>query len=314
VEGDFSSAVREVPVVAPARIWITSISSFENLTRGINDYSMDFSPCRQLKGYFIHMNSLSKKLLKKFKRGKKDCREYTTGGEVYRLCNKYLKVRVKAGSQIGTKGGFQSAGPLDFGLRDMRRTPIGFANLSRWENTLAPYTVCSFDYYREDLKSQLEGFLLDYTGQARTAEPRCGTIDQDLAETAQGLWYIGSSRSDLSEDRELALVHDNFDPRYAVFSVGTSLAASGLPSGTYYYDPNEGGLVNRDFSEISADGNVYCFETQDQQPTSSAPVSNTPAILVQLTSDSTLRIEPLGSDQCGEGPWSFGSGAVEFER
>lgn len=57
----------------------------------------------------------------------------------------------------------------------------------------------------------------------RIIAPTCGTIMQDIAGTAQGRWFFDTSSG---EDRHLALVHDNVDPRVGVFSVGTSLTGS----------------------------------------------------------------------------------------
>jgi len=61
------------------------------------------------------------------------------------------------------------------------------------------------------------------------------------------------------EDPHMALVHNNINPAQAVFSIGTSF--TGVETGGYSFTPSASGLVNPDFSRVTADGKVYCFET-----------------------------------------------------
>ena len=92
------------------------------------------------------------------------------------------------------------------------------------------------------------------------------------------------------------------DPTIAVISNGTSLA--GLGSGAYEFTPRDSSRINRDFVDITADGEIYCFENFFDET----------ILLFQLTSDTTLRVEAQAAAACGEDPWSFGSSFTDYER
>jgi hypothetical protein len=136
--------------------------------------------------------------------------------------------------------------------------------------------------------------------QKRTVEPLCGTIKQDVAATAQGRWFLsGTSGTSWQEDHQLSLIHHNVDHAQGLFSVGDSI--SSLSTGTYSFTPTFSSYVNRDFDEVTADGQIYCYNT------------STKVILVQLLTNTTLRIESQELGSCGSGPWSF-SNYTDFER
>jgi hypothetical protein len=176
--------------------------------------------------------------------------------------------------------------------------------------------ICPVDYFEAATRSGLEARLGRSDGkEPRTAEPRCGTVMQDLPGTAQGIWYLAGTVDEGPEDPHLALVHDNVDPTVATFSVGTSIP--GLASRVYPFRPKTSGLVNRDFGAIAADGRVYCFHSTAGIPnwrSSGGSLARGSIVLVALTSATTLRIERQAKTACGSGPWAFGSGAVDFER
>ena len=124
---------------------------------------------------------------------------------------------------------------------------------------------------------------------------------QDVPGTAQGRWYLGTSAQD---DRNLALVHDNVDPAIGAISVGTAIPP--LPSRVYRFTPAMSGRVRTDFSLVTADGSIHCYDATD------APDR---VILLQLLSATTVRIEGLMQAACGDpATWAFGDGAVDFER
>jgi hypothetical protein len=132
-----------------------------------------------------------------------------------------------------------------------------------------------------------------------------GTIVQDVAGTAQGLWFLPGVPTS-PEDPHLALVHDNVDPSQPVFSVGND--TFGLSSGTYTYTPQSSGIVDRDFSAITNDGLTYiCHYWEVGNP--STPIGT---ILLQMPTATTLQIEAQSYN--AGGPWSFQGNEVLFER
>jgi hypothetical protein len=136
----------------------------------------------------------------------------------------------------------------------------------------------------------------------------CGKILYDVAGSAQGLWYVPGTPQATVQDvsPHLALVRDNVQPSTGVFSVGTSMSASGLSGSQYYFQTTTSGHVNRQFDDVTADGTVYCYDSTQSWATF--------IILVQMTSGTTLKIERQAAASCGAGPWSFTSSASTFER
>lgn len=287
---------------SPGDFTITQISASEHVEDGFTDYSFTFQSCNEFKAQFGHVSGLASKLSQALSAPYQWDSTYSTGGKTYRNYGKNVSLTISAGEQIGTVGGNSGQNALDMNAYDSRVT-LNFANSSRWsQRSDTTHTVCPIDYYSESLKNTLKN-RFSGNGVRRTIDPVCGTIEQDIAGTAQGVWFLGGTTTFSSEDPHLALVHDNIDPSKAVFSVGTSMSASGLSSGTYQFTPQSSGLVNRDFDDITSDSNTYCFE----------PSYLSGKIILQLTNSTTLIMEKQ-SDTCGSGPWSFTSNATTFER
>ncbi len=298
----------EVPVVSPGDVWVTEISS--SGSEGRTDYGIRFFPCDEVEAFFIHVSSLSERLEQSFSPPYDECREYSTGDANYQNCSKTINVKLSAGELIGTAGGDQFQNALDLGIYDLRTDPHPYANPDRWgEQSL--HVVCPLDYFTADVRDALRAKLDSPDGAtSRTASPVCGEVEQDEPGTAQGVWFLTGTTSTYPEDPHVALAHDNFDPSTGVFSVGVSMAGSGLSSGLYYFDPASSGVVNRDFKDVTADGASYCYETRDRFGTEPLPF----IILVQLTSPTTLRLERQDAASCGSGPWQFSSVYTDYER
>ncbi len=139
--------------------------------------------------------------------------------------------------------------------------------------------------------------------------PICGEVEQDEPGTAQGKWYKLGTVEPLGEDQHLALVHDNVDPSRGVFSVGTSVP--GLERNAWFFTPQSSGGVNRDFSQVTADGAVYCYEPVGR---SGCPPGTPLVILLQMTSETTIRIQKRDVARCDTGPWTLDADSVDFER
>lgn len=295
------NSLAQYNLYSPGNVTVTQINASEHVEDGFTDYSFTFQPCNEFKAQFGHVSALSTKLSQALSAPYQWENTYSTGGKTYRNYGKNVSLTISAGEQIGTVGGNAGQNALDMNAYDTRVT-VNFANSSRWSNRDTIHTVCPIDYYSGSLKTTLMNRFSGH-GIKRTIDPVCGTIAQDIAGTAQGVWFVSGTTTFSSEDPHLALAHDNVDPTKPIFSVGTSMSASGLSSATYQFTPQSSGLVNRDFDDITSDGNIYCFE----------PTYLSGKIILQLTNSTTLKIEKQ-ADSCGSGPWSFTSNATTFER
>ncbi|TSC96923.1 MAG: Uncharacterized protein CEN88_254 [Candidatus Berkelbacteria bacterium Licking1014_2] len=298
------------PLYSPGDLTITEIGVGGNLTQGISDYSITLQNCSEFEVYFLHVTSISTKLSDEFTSPFEWDNTYTTGGNTYRNYGKSVNISVSGGEQIGTVGGNPGQSSFDMGAYDTRVT-LNFANSGRWTIYNTIHTVCPIDYYSETLKSTLTAMFGDYDGSPkRTVEPVCGTVEQDVANTAQGAWFLkGTDNSWSGEDTHLALVHHNVNPNTPVFSVGNSLSASNLPKGVYEFSAQGSGLINRDFDDVTSDNNIYCYQMDGQ-----GWVEGSITILVQLSTSTILKIERGADSACGSGPWSFTGSVSEFER
>ncbi len=302
---------KRAAVAAPGDIQVAQITSSEDpfANPPFTDYDLEFYPCKEVYAKFGHITSLSQKLQNYFDQAPGDCTVHSKDGKEFTRCQKAVSIPLKAGEKIGTTGGFQGAARgLDFWLADNRNEKINYANPSRWGKRDF-YITCPADYFTPKVRNTLYSWFK--LGKIpRTIEPICGTIEQDVAGTAQGAWLVVGTSDTYSEDLHLALAHDNFNPLKGVFSVDASMSESGLPAGAYLFDPKSSGMVNRDFQEVTSDGNMYCYESLNKKFEDKLPM----IIILQMTDSTTLRIEKQSRSECGNGPWSFSSGSTEFER
>ena len=154
---DPESIPNKVPVYAPGDMTITKIGSQERYEGGkllSSDFNMDFVPCEEVSGYFIHMSSLSEKLKSEFDKQDKRCNEYDTGGYNYNNCEAGVEIKVHAGEVIGTAGGMAGQAALDLGMLDFRADPLQYANQKRWEGKSVT-TVCPLDYFSSPAKVEI---------------------------------------------------------------------------------------------------------------------------------------------------------------
>lgn len=283
-------------VFAPGKVRVTRISVSQNKTAGTTDYSIYFKPCSELEFYYLHLSTVSEKIKSAILAPFSGDSTYSTGGSTYRNYGKDVDISVESGEAVGT---FTGRYAFDMGAHDSRTT-LNFINPNARPNSI--HTVCPLDYYSGGLKATLYNYLGGSTSRKRTVAPICGTVDQDVAGTAQGVWLLSGTTKVNGEDQHLALVHDNVDPTKAVFSIGTSIGASGLSSGVYSFAPSSGSY-NNDFNSITADGNIHCFR---------ATSNTTVTIILQLTSPTAMKIEKVTGD-CSTRR-TFSGNATEFQR
>lgn len=298
-----------VTVYSPGDIVITSVSSSEHTsaTPVYTDYFLDYWVCEDVKGRLGHVSSISDKITSELGEPSSACNEYETGGNHYKLCEYNTRIEISAGEIIGTAGGNPHQCCLDMWTIDYRMEPLEYANPDRWvegKKADAFYIACPADYFVYDIKEELYD-KFGYWIVKRTIEPICGSIDQDILGTAQGIWYANGAPLFSGEDPHLALVHDNVDPTIGAFSIGRSI--EGIDSAVYQFTPRDSGLVDRKFSQVIP-GEVYCYEAK-------TIYEETPGftIILELPTETSLRIEKRNETSCGSGGWEF-SNPTLFDR
>ena len=300
-----------VPVVSPGNILITSVTFSEALSLDppVSDFVVRFSPCQEIHAFFIHMASLSDRLMTEIGTNFDRCEEYSVGGGDFRNCEiRGLRIGVPAGEIIGTAGGNQYANALDLGVYDLRTPPLPYANPSRWEDR-SLHIACPLDYFVADVRAALQQRLGEHDNTGlRTIEPFCGEVEQDEPGTAQGVWIAEGTVFTYPEDPHLSLVRDNIDPSISVFSVGTGIGASGLEFGLYYFTPLDTGFINRAFRDVIP-GEVYCYENLTLRFDQPSGVN----IILEMPTPTTLRIQRIPTP-CATGPWTLTDLATNFQR
>ncbi len=272
---------------APADITVTRLTSTKASWQTTGDHGITFALCEDVFGYFLHVNTLVPELAEIFT--KVDCPDPETPG--YQHCSLDTNYEVKAGALLGQVG-VENPSNFDFGAYDFR-TRLDYANPSRYghPNFLAIgrvkswSVICPLDLFDEPPKEIL------YDKLERTGEPRCGEVMQDVAGTLQGNWY----NDDTSDsDNTISFVFDNIDSTNPVISVAGILTSPGY----WKFTPTDSGLVNRHFSEITADGNIYCYQGLE---TVNFGFENVPGrIVAQLVSDTELMIEHQAGSCIGD--------------
>lgn len=237
-------------LVAPARIRLTNLHYFI----GNDDYEIGFEVCEDVRGYFIHLDTLSPVLAEKV--GLDDCE-----GD---MCFMDLDFWVEAGEVLGTVGGKTN---FDFGLIDSRITH-DFVNPLRYGSHILS-AVCCLDYYNNSMKELL---------YSRLDGDSCGTVMHDVEGTLQGNWFEESANQGYQREtysKELAFVPDNVNTSMGIVSVGGTITE---PS-RWGFTPTHEGTVNREPSEI-VPGDAYCYEHWSGD-----------RVLIQLLDETTLKIE-----------------------
>jgi len=301
------------PIYAPGKITIYRIRVSENITQNSTDYSVDFYVCSEVSGYFLHVTTLSDSLLSQAGTFS-GCNTETHGTDTFRSCGAEVSITLSAGTLIGYAGGPNStSAALDFGLRDTRTGAQTYMNPDRLVNSNQLYVVCPYDYFEA---GQVYDNLQAKLRAVRTADPVCGMVAYDVADSAQGLWYLKGT-TDTQEDNDIALVPSNEDPSVGVLSIGNS----SVGTNAYYFDFTSSGTVNRNFIDITSDGQIYCFDELRNYPdalSTGHSQSLDGYLFLKMTTNTELMIEriPTGGTSCPSdtSTLSFSNSAVSFER
>ena len=296
-----SSGVPAVTVVAPGAIRVTQalLQKRTGIGPEFDDYGLDFYPCTGQHFYFGHLASIAPGLAAQLGALDGSCSApYMTGGYTFTQCRKSVSVTLVAGDTIGTAGG-PTEGALDLGLIDSDSAALAFVDPARTSSTTL-HAACPIDFFTAAVRDSLR-LRLALNGMHRTIPPVCGTVMQDVANTAQGRWYFDATTQ---EDHHLALVHQNWDPTIGAFSIGTQVPGTG--AAVFMFTPSSTSRTNRDFSLVTADGNIYCYQLTNYSG----------HVFTQLVSNTHVKIEVFSvGATCGDSTtWAFTSNAVTFAR
>lgn len=285
-------------IKSPGNVTIFRITRMR-IDAGAPNERVDYSICMGSDKsylYWSHVSQLSPRLLaavNNFSTAKCE-KPYATGGSLFEPCYLDLSLTATPGEVLGiakTKGGLAG---MDFGavINGTGANPL--------------------DYFDAAARAQLERKLGRYDGKVkRTIQPLEGESMQDVMTTAMGNWYRqGMARK--PEDNHIALVKDNIDPRKQAFSVGNNLP--GLPSGVYYFNPQNSGYINRHFAEVKADGNTYCYTLGIPDfPFPGNTFLPATSIIIRLENGTTLSLEKRNCD-CNCAPYLFSSNKATYTR
>ena len=307
--------------------------------RSKKNYEIFLQPCREVRVYHSHVHRFDPVIEQALDPAAWICPPEFAG----EFCMQRTNLVVTPGQRLGSIVN----SILDWGLIDLRRPPLPFANPARYDFSLfqvppslallvpyisseSPHRYCPIDYLAPDLQTAaLWTKFGSFDGlQPRTLPPICGDHAQDKIGTAQGNWFGSAQDSQMTENQgALALVHDNVDPTVPIFSVSQvfcqqtpSGQSCAWDTGQRHFAPLPAGSVNRDFADVLP-GAVYCYESLKFPP--QAPDAQIGVVLLEVFSlvpggvVDRLRIEPIPLSQasiCGAGPWMFSGAAREFQR
>lgn len=269
--GEYQSG-KAHPIYAPADVYITSVAWQEGITQDPVDYVIYFALCRDIVGYYNHVKTISDEVNKIIE--KVECESFSTNSKG--SCTKVLLDRVEEGTLLGEVGLKQ--GNFDFGMIDLRKK-LDFIRPERYPER-TQHISCAFDYYGKIMKEQFYDLIEREDGT-------CGHIMQDVPNTLKGNWFHESAPAEnvVEWDVYLAFVNHYEVPSIQVVSIAGIFTEPSL----YEFIPKQSGLVNREFSQVTADGNIYCYQSESViREWETKPRGK---IIVQLIDDETLKIE-----------------------
>jgi hypothetical protein len=316
-----------IPLKAPADAWITRV-----VVQSVRDAAGNYSPdgftitytiCQGVQLDLASHADVSDGLKSELARLTGQCafHDRKPGHTDYgdSQCIYQLNYPVKAGDELG----WVQTVPTDHGMdlpfevwasnyNHTTRDDVNWDYYTSYDS-FYPYAVCLFDLYSGDLRTSYYAKFGMY-GQKdkkggpwlftpRTIEPRCGQITQDLFGALQGMWFAGPADGKTNyefQGKGLAFVHNNIDPSKAEISVGGFITPA---AGISMFAPKHSGTVDREPSEVKADGQIYCYNTNGAASTLGGK------ILAQVVDDHHITVEhqsgTCGSSAAFKNPQSY---------
>ncbi len=296
----------KVALYAPADSLITQIITISQKNSPSDNYLplgyvIQYTVCKGLVLDFANYNGVSDKILKGIENEKLECQgDITKPGhdKIEQQCYYRVAIPVRAGEEIGYAQN-DERGVMGFEIwaADYNKPARADVNWDYYNDNRYAHSICTFDLYSGNLKKEFYSKLghFDYPSNdkivrprnftPRTVEPLCGEVNQDIVGTIQGMWFgeppIKSGYIEF-EGKGLAFVHNNFDPTIASLSVGGNITKN---AGVIEFKPTHSGTIDREFSEVKADGNIYCYNSPGGW------LSDKGKILIKLLDNTNLQAE-----------------------
>ncbi len=281
--------------------------------QGEEDYAVEFNVCKDVEGWFGHLTSLSDAI--PLDTGNESCQTYSTSDETVQACfSDVHDVTLSAGEPMGTGGLSAERGflELDFGLLDFRVSNYYAAPSRHPSNSF--HAVCPYDYFDAANREVLLSTIADpgRFSEAPSGEPRCGTMEVDVAGTAKGVWAEVGVTGPLAGDETRYVTLANY-PYRPEDKLALSLGPLELGARVVVVRREEDGRMNRAFEDVTPDGLVYCYNSSDLSSFGNS-------WFISLNTDGQLmieRIEHPGEDTpCRSDPetWRVGVDALAFVR
>ncbi|MFA6981483.1 MAG: hypothetical protein WC243_00440 [Patescibacteria group bacterium] len=300
----FSSDSDEpVPVYAPADGWVTDVVTILAKDEKTGKYvdrwiTIDIEICQGLKLTFANLTEASDILKDNWPKNNNGCKydikkeghDFTEG-----QCYFHTNIKVKAGDLLGyTQNEINKDGtkafPFEIWAANYNQSSPSNIDWSFYDDARYAHIMCTFDLYAGTLKQQfyakLGGIDLKSNSKStfipRTSEPICGTVNQNIVGTIQGMWFGQGwkNREDKTmpdDSRQFSFLHWNVDPAYA--EIGNAGEITGGRADQVQFIPNHTGTIDREPSEVTADGKVYCYNFRNGK------------ILTELVDDRHLKLE-----------------------
>jgi hypothetical protein len=311
----------KIPIYAPADSWITNIITVAfDRGHGFEPYGyvVQFTVCNGLVLDFANINDISQTLKNEIANQKGDCYDGPQkmghdGPE--RQCSYSINLKISSGEQVGyvqrtkkSDGNFDF--PFEIWAADYNKPAPSNIDWSYYDNDdRYAHIMCPFDLYAGILKQQFydklggvnqlmnkdekTGKQLGATSvfKRRIIEPICGTVNQNLVGTIQGMWFGEGwqNRKDKSMSdniKQFSFLHWNIDPTYT--AIGNAGEITSGRSGQLQFIANHSGTIDREPSEVKADGQVYCYKYNVAE---NGQIAQEGKILVQLIDDRHLKLE-----------------------
>lgn len=279
-------------VKSPGKLRIYSISRDRHgvgLPSETQDYSIYFGYSNGYRLWLGHMATISPQLLAAANNfAGASCNQYIAG-VLQEQCRASVSVDVEPGQILGTAGTVPGQYGLDF----------GYFNDGKYE--------CVLPFFTEPLRNILRARTGSYDPVTsavvlRTKEPYCGEVYQDIAGTLQGIW-LRQGQPKYPEDPHIGFLKDMVDPDKPIISIGNSLGSSS--GGRWTFTPIASGSVSRKFSEVTPDGNTYCYNTNFA----------TASIIVKMNDSKNIQVEYRPSCNCScQTSYAFSSAVKGFSR
>lgn len=187
----------EAPIYAPMAATLRAII-YADRGAGYGEYGLIFKAGCNIEFMFDHIDRVSDKL-KKYAPKTAAANSRVPGAEV--------NVRVEAGELLGYTNGTDLAHTFDFLVTNYAKKNQ-YLNPKRWEWEQARYSVCPYDFFTPELKAQYYAKLGKPSDTGLIKARACGDPTHDIAGTASGGWFKGTSTDIRGEYLAIARQYD----------------------------------------------------------------------------------------------------------